>query len=1341
MSCQTSWKNCAVLFDVARFRILSVVAFLVALFFTQVASRAQVQPPSSSDCPFISFNPARVVPAEYVGSRNAAKWLESGKAQPLSLAHADFDGDGVDDLVIGYALPAGKGIIAVRSGNLDAFAPQSETAWHLLAENRFISPFAQTATVFRVPVAPRFVVTARLLGQTDLVIAAQGDNAFYVLAGNGHGGFGVPRAIPVPGSIDALGAGRFGDDADKSTVVVGVGGVKPAVLLYRRSADAVSLVANYPLQGAVSSIDFDDLDGDGHPDVVMVSGGRVLILHARDLNGRPQLEKLSLPFSAIAVNSGYFTHDREWRRQMAVVDEDGVTHLVVHGDFDPRPWTKTEIKAMREALIHHQPNPFRRLRAGPVMDGWSVLESYPGVPAGIAAGHTPMLLHDRFSGLGLEDIVTINSETAEAEIISHPMMQQKNVGQQSQLVLPSAPVAAVAMPVGPNRVGLVVLSQGSVDPQILAPANTIIYTVNTTNDTPESPNAGNVCDDGTQHCSLRAAVMLADKLMLSAAVASSLNFQIMLPAGNFLLTIPYDGTLDASTGHLDVNAPATIIGQGTQQTAVIQTNPNNTPDMVFLIDAAEDSTHDYAVGMQAMTIQGGEASYGDHHLSQGGGIHWEAGVDGAGSLTLTSVNVSGNYATDSFDPAADDGGGLALYNTAAVSTPAVVTISDSTVQENYAYDAGGGIALRGAVSLTLSNSQITGNQAVGAGAEQGGGMLSAVSGNPLQDGASSPSFIHGCTIAGNMAGQSSDGLGEGGGIWTDQSLTIDQGSVIQGNSAGSSGGGIVTAVADSSDSVSITASTVTGNSATGGSGGGIEEDTTAQGGLFLQFNRVVGNTAESQPTGLANLGTGTVTATDNWWGCNTGPGASGCDSVSAGITFTPLVTVTNTANPGSVLLGSSTTLTAAFADGNPNFQNNLNAFINVPVTFDNAVNGTLSNGATATNSNAQATATLTATASPQAHANVQIDNATITATVAVMDFSISGSPSSQTVNVGTINSTFQISASAINGFSGQVCFSTPNSPLSTSFTPSDCVNSSGTVTLNINTSTAGAGNYNFTVKGSSGNISHQIQVSLTLADFTVSVSPTKQTVNENQQASYTVTVSSSNGFTGPINLSVPNNGLPAGTYRFDVNPINLSKDNPSGQAALTATETESGTWNFTVQGQLNSGSNQNAVTRSSSTLTLVVNVPPPVIYRPTQDAPYEGGTGYQNPQYAFDNNLNTAATGDVSLGGGIENEGTGETWSGFSKFSGTPKSVVLSLVWDGTCSGESCDNGISYTASNGIKGNTTDLPGTKTTEQFTLPNSIDLSTLQILGAIDVYNPYGEGGGSQNIFEIYVTVTY
>ena len=48
--------------------------------------------------------------------------LIDNQAQPLALASADFDEDGVPDLIAGYASSNGGGIITVQRGNINATA-------------------------------------------------------------------------------------------------------------------------------------------------------------------------------------------------------------------------------------------------------------------------------------------------------------------------------------------------------------------------------------------------------------------------------------------------------------------------------------------------------------------------------------------------------------------------------------------------------------------------------------------------------------------------------------------------------------------------------------------------------------------------------------------------------------------------------------------------------------------------------------------------------------------------------------------------------------------------------------------------------------------------------------------------------------------------------------------------------------------------------------------------------------------------------------------------------------------------------------------------------------------
>jgi hypothetical protein len=1078
----------------------------------------------------------------------------------VSLTSADFDGDGINDLAVGYAIPGGGGLISLQSGKGDAFAPQNNS---------------NTAIVFGVPTVPNFVASGQFLGQMDLVTAAQGDNAVYVFAGNGSGSFASPQFFKVTGPINGMASGRFGSDTQIKSLLIGAGGSQPSVSLYRGSAQGMSLIGTFAVQTPASSFDFDDLDGDGHPDAVMVSGGSVLILHALGPDGSPQMETLSLPFSAVAVVSGFFTHDRGWRRQMAVLDSNSTIHILVHGDFDPQPWASAEIKAMRNALIHGLPNPFLPTHVWPTSDGWIVQESFTGM-APFVAGQVPLLMRTSFFGSGTDEVLAINSQAGQASFISHapvPLGATTFVaGRQSLLPVSSAPMAAAAMPISVAQSGLIMVSQGSTAPLVAAALTPITFTVNnTTTDTVDAHPGDGVCDDGTNpggtSCSLRAAVMEVNAEAANAVVQNSTPgpFKISLPKGNIQLTIPGAATTDASTGHLDVNAPVTIAGAGTNATTITQTNPNGDQDRVFLIDALEEQIPGYSVTITGLTITGGHANSKNLPIPQGGAIHWEAGVDGTGSLTLSNVKIANNFATDPADPGVDEGGGLALFNYA--STPAAVKISGllGSIQNNSAINAGGGIALRGAVSLSMTGTTVSGNQALGNGGglyQEGGGLFFAASNNPV----SSPSFIHSSTISGNTAGAS--GVGVGGGIWTDQSLTINNGSLISGNDAEQSGGGIATDLQGTTEIVAITASTITGNRSAG-DGGGIKIQGGSQSNLQLSFNRIFANTATNGlGTGLVNNGNGNVIASDNWWGCNGGPQvpSNGCDQVSGAATVSPAIQLAFSANPNPVLDLTSTTLTAAFQDSNSKFSTNLNTLVNLPVVFSNPINGTLSNETTVTGPTASATATFTPNSSPTAQATVQIDNAIVTVpgTIQVSDFSVSGSPSMQSVNVGTASAGFAIIVAAVNGFSGTVGLAITNSSgLSASLSQSS-VTGSGNVTLTVQTGSAAPGTYSIAVTGTSGNITHQVNLQLTIADFSVSISPASQSVVSGTNALYTVTVSSSSGFIGPITLSVT--GLPSGSFVFSANVVNLSGQYTSATSTLTANLAVFGNYPITVIG-------------------------------------------------------------------------------------------------------------------------------------------------------------------------------
>lgn len=78
--------------------------------------------------------------------------------------------------------------------------------------------------------------------------------------------------------------------------------------------------------------------------------------------------------------------------------------------------------------------------------------------------------------------------------------------------------------------------------------------------------------------------------------------------------------------------------------------------------------------------------------------------------------------------------------------------------------------------------------------------------------------------------------------------------------------------------------------------------------VTAHFNDLAGNIV----AGVQNASTSSiyVDATENWWGCNAGPGGSGCDAASAGVTFAPWLVLKVSASPSSVSTGGSSAVTA-----------------------------------------------------------------------------------------------------------------------------------------------------------------------------------------------------------------------------------------------------------------------------------------------------------------------------------------------------------------------------------------------------------------------------------------------
>jgi hypothetical protein len=295
-------------------------------------------------------------------------------------------------------------------------------------------------------------------------------------------------------------------------------------------------------------------------------------------------------------------------------------------------------------------------------------------------------------------------------------------------------------------------------------------------------------------------------------------------------------------GELPVIAGVTINGPGAGNVDVVASPGAR----VFNVADTVTVTPNVST-ISGMTISGGSVT------GAGGGLL----VNGE-DLTLTSVTVSGNTASTG------DGGGISLTGTGGK-----LSVVNSTVSNNRAIGGsgiqGGGINVAGVQDLVVTNSTVSGNSA-----DEDGGGIYFFSGGSLT--------MTGSTVSGNASNVASTGAGGGGMYFWGVNVSIVNSTISGNNSNNNNGGGMVVL---SSSTVTLKNSTLAFNNAGSASGGNIS---FSSGSVTGTSTLITGGSAAAGPD--VN---GAITLNDSLLGSSSGATVTGANNkldVAAGLDAT-----------------------------------------------------------------------------------------------------------------------------------------------------------------------------------------------------------------------------------------------------------------------------------------------------------------------------------------------------------------------------------------------------------------------------------------------------------------------
>lgn len=281
--------------------------------------------------------------------------------QPVALVSADFDSDGIADIV---TADSGGGLQLLKG--IDPANYALDPSGQKRAEP---DPFSSFSIESSLGISPDLMFSGDFNadGKQDILAASKGSRNLVLLSGNGSGQFTVPQSIGVDGTITAAEAGEIGlrdGQTDLALAVTNEGG--SFIYIYEHPESAFKHRPEIiRLPAPPTALTIGNTDEDFYSDIAVACGSSLVIIHERgqaypwdivkdSFITRPPaiVDVRKMPFSISSLAIGRFGEKRG--TSLALLSSDGNIHRLEPS----RKFAASNIKLPAGRLVQSQGMPF-----------------------------------------------------------------------------------------------------------------------------------------------------------------------------------------------------------------------------------------------------------------------------------------------------------------------------------------------------------------------------------------------------------------------------------------------------------------------------------------------------------------------------------------------------------------------------------------------------------------------------------------------------------------------------------------------------------------------------------------------------------------------------------------------------------------------------------------------------------------------------------------------------------------------------------------------------------------------------------------------------------------------